>query len=226
RIDDGVAVLHHRLGEVHERRGDGAAVLADVAAEAGAAYVDAQAAFGALAGDGIAGEDLLLDHVHLTVAGQRALAELIVDRMEREGWPAGEGWRDGDVSLEEGVARLGIDARTALHPEVQLGFLAVFLGLESNDPAEHFERARRRFDRVLARDPDDPLADAGRAVRAVAEGEADEALSAFDRLHARSPDTLRTLSSMLDSHAALRAAFDRAGLAFRDGKVVRPSRGG
>src|SRR5690606_36135324 len=137
RIDDGVAVLHHRLGEVHERRGDGAAareayrraldlderpvrvnartaaVLADVAAEAGAAYVDAQAAFGALAGDGIAGEDLLLDHVHLTVAGQRALAELIVDRMEREGWPAGEGWRDGDVSLEEGVARLGIDARTA-----------------------------------------------------------------------------------------------------------------
>ncbi|MFG0315808.1 MAG: tetratricopeptide repeat protein [Planctomycetota bacterium JB042] len=246
-IDDEVAILHFRRGERLEAEGRldeardayrraldlderpvrvnaaTAAVLERVAAAEGVAYLDVDRAFADASPHGIVGEDLLVDHVHLTVGGQHRLAGHLIDALRALRLPDGEAaWTDDDVSLEGGVEALGLDRRTALHPEAQLGFLAVFLALESGDP-EPLGKARRRFDRALERTPDEPLATAGRAVLAVAEGRADDAMEAFDRLAERSPGTMATLASMVARHAGLRSAFERAGLRFEGGRVVRTS---
>ena len=69
-------------------------ILARTADRAGVPLVDARGAFRAAAAHGIIGDDLLIDHVHPTIAGHQRIAALVFDELERLGWVRRSGGYD------------------------------------------------------------------------------------------------------------------------------------
>lgn len=194
-------------------------------ARVGAPYIDADAMFCEQSSDGLPPASWLDDHVHLSIEGQYRLALVFMQSLERAGipLPAAE-WKPSTVpGFADGVNALGIALGEVVANQVQLGFSSLIAGYEQ--PAtqvEHFARARRKFDAVLAEYPGQPRALCGRGFLNAAEGKPDQAIADFEAAYQIAARVTLEMRASVERIDVFRRALERSNLRFRaDGRLER-----
>lgn len=199
--------------------------IASAGAMVGATYIDADALFCEQSSDALPPASWLDDHVHLSIEGQYRLALVFMQSLERAGIPRpGSEWRPSAVrEFAEGVNALGIALGEVVANQVQLGFSSLIAGYEQ--PAtqvEHFARARRKFDSVLAEYPGQPRALCGRGFLNAAEGKPDQAIADFEAAYQVAARVTLEMRASVERIDVFRRALERSNLRFRnDGRLER-----
>lgn len=244
--DEGLALAHYRLGEAldalsrgaeaadhYQRALDGderpgrvnarvAAVLQQVAREAGVLYLDANDWVREGSSDGLERNGLLVDHCHLSIEGQYVVATGFERALVENGMHEPRAVSDPELRFTAGMAVLGVSVAEALLPEVQLAFGALIAAYElPSQRVAQLSRARNIVTRVLEQYPDQPRALAARAFCAAAVDDVDGARADFDRVAASAPQVLIELGAAAHQWDALRALLARAGVELEQGRVRR-----
>lgn len=250
-IDDSHAELHYRLGQlalldgrgVHARealqraldldalrfRADGAlnAVIRDLAGVGSVRVVDAEAALAAASPYGICGDELLYEHVHLTLRGTyelaRALLPAIRDELGRRGLGAVVAGAP-ELSYDELRVRLGFTAyeQGMIAAEMLARFSRAPFAAQS-DRAARLEAWQRRAaaaqallerpdalpslraacDAAMAAAPDDWVLARNTGMMLVARGAAPEAVPLLERALAWIDDDVDSLAALASAYRAL-----------------------
>jgi len=200
------------------------AILEDVARKTHSITVDPAPLVTAEAGPALAGRNgWYVDYCHPDLRGHELVAEAILRKLAETGVLAPrEEWRFADEPGVDEYRRIaGYDAgkqattwaRTALF----------FLGGTAFDPTKHvgLGAAEQLLDRALKHDPACAAAWLGRGILQVLRRRTDDALASFDRAIAIDPKEIAPLFSAYRENRNLQSAFAAAGLAIRDGRIVR-----
>lgn len=261
KIDATFAELQFRTGQCHLAGGDATAarecfvaardydalrfradsrmnqMIRDVADQSNAQFVDAVEQFDRASPDGIVGNNLLHEHVHLNFQGNYELACLLADRLATcKGWATADGVAAGHPTVElcrerlvystfhEMQVKQEMRGRLAAPPfSDQSSFaqrdatLARELdGLARTLTPELGRSTLQQFDDALMRDPDDWMLRRQLAVLLDSIGDLPRAKAEFERIvqliphHAESHFRLGALCSRMKEYAAAEDSFRQA----------------
>jgi tetratricopeptide (TPR) repeat protein len=249
QIDASVVELHHQRGRLlrlegkfeearrecstalendgHPTRATAAihAILDEVARARGALVVDPRPALDAAAAPDLPGQNgWFVDYVHPDIRGHELLADAILRALAHANALAPEAeWRFGhEPTSQEYLDRGGWKpSSVAATKSREALFLLVRAYYNSVTGDEVTAGARSIFRHSLEIDPKCAPAYLGLGMCAVLQKVPDEAIEQFERALAINPSELDQLWGQYRSQISVKALFDAAGLAMKDGRVVR-----
>ena len=204
------------------------AILDEVARARGALVVDPRPALDAAAAPDLPGQNgWFVDYVHPDIQGHELLADAILRALAHANALAPEAeWRFGhEPTSQEYLDRGGWKpSSVAAMKSREALFLLVRAYYNNVSGDEVTAAARSIFKHSLEIDPNCAPAYLGLGMCAVLQKVPDEAIEQFERALAINPSELDQLWGQYRSQISVKALFDAAGLAMRDGRVMKAGR--
>lgn len=185
----------------------------------GVQVVDVEADFASRAPAGIVGAESIVDNVHPTVAGQAAIADLLLQAMERAGLlDAGQLARARAAT--EPPANAPGEALGEAEQAARIGLNNLLLALEQGRSGRAGQEARDQLGRAHALDPGRVDVLVGLGLLSSLDGQPQAARDALTQALQREPAAVQAWAKAARGSPLVTSLFQRGGIRFEDDRAV------